>query len=117
MTQCLNNGISFNPKKCAFCVNSWVLLGHVVCEDGLLVDPKKIIITNMPTLISVTELKRFFNATCFYWQYFKDFDVKTTPMCKLLKNDIQYWWDETYKQSFQWMKTSLTTLLVFIVHD
>jgi hypothetical protein len=37
MTQCRNNGISFNPKKRAFCVNSVVLLGHVVCENGLLV--------------------------------------------------------------------------------
>ncbi len=41
-TQCLNNGISFNVEKCAFCVNSKVLLGHIVYEDGLLVDPKKI---------------------------------------------------------------------------
>jgi hypothetical protein len=74
-------------------------------------------IANMPTLISVTKLKRFFNATCFYRQYFKNFDIKATTMCKLLKNDIQYWWDEAYEQSFQWMKTSLIALLVFIVHD
>ncbi len=42
MTQYRNNGISFNPGKCAFCVNSKVLLGHIVCEDGLLVDLRKI---------------------------------------------------------------------------
>ncbi len=48
----------------------------------------------MLTLIIVTKLKRFFNATCFYRQYFRNFDVKATTMCKHLKNDIQYWWDE-----------------------
>jgi hypothetical protein len=35
-------------------------------------------------------------------------------MCKLLKKDIQYWWDKACEKSFQWMKTSLTTLLVLI---
>ncbi len=80
MTQCKSNGISPNPKKCAFCVNFGIILGHIVCEDGLLVDPRKIIITNMPTSINVIELKRFLNAICFYRRYFKNFVVKTTPM-------------------------------------
>jgi len=62
-----NNGISFNPEKCAFCVNSRVLLGHIVYEDGLLVDPRKInIIMNMPTSMIVIKLKRFLGATSFY---------------------------------------------------
>jgi len=55
MTQCKNNGINLNPKKCVFCVNFGILLGHIVCEDGPLIDPRKInIITNMPTPMSVT---------------------------------------------------------------
>jgi hypothetical protein len=49
MTKCRDNGISPNLKKCAFCVNSRILLGHIVFEDGLLVDPRKInIITTCP---------------------------------------------------------------------
>jgi hypothetical protein len=67
MTQCRNNGINFNPKKCATCVNFGVLLRHIVCEDGLLVDPRKInIIKDMPTPMSVKKLKRFLGVTCFY---------------------------------------------------
>jgi hypothetical protein len=65
MTQCRNNGISLNPKKCAFCVNSKILLGHIVCEDeelGREID----IITDMPIPMSVIELKRFLRATSFY---------------------------------------------------
>jgi hypothetical protein len=55
MTQCRKNGISLNPKKFAFCVNSGVLLGHIVCEDGLLVNLRKInIVTYMPTPTNVT---------------------------------------------------------------
>jgi hypothetical protein len=36
-------------------------------------------------------------------------------MCKLLKKDIHYWWDEACEQFFQWMKTSLLTLPILIV--
>jgi hypothetical protein len=55
MTQCINNGISLNPKKRAFCVNSKVLPGHIISENGLLVDPRKInIVTNMPLLMNMT---------------------------------------------------------------
>jgi hypothetical protein len=94
MTQCRNNGINFNLEKCAFCVNSGVLLGHIVYEDRILVDLRKInISTNMLTSTSATNLKRFLGATCLYRHYFRNFAIKTAPMCKLLK-DTHYWWDE-----------------------
>jgi hypothetical protein len=66
LEECKKNGISPNPKKCAFCVNSSVILGHV-CSDGLLVDPIKIIvIIIMLVLVNMIKLKRFLGATSFY---------------------------------------------------
>jgi len=51
------NGISFNLEKCAFYVNSSVLLGHIVYSDGLLVDPiKNIVFTTMPVLANETKI-------------------------------------------------------------
>jgi hypothetical protein len=118
MNQCKNNGICLNPKKCAFCVNLGILLGHIVCEDGLLVEPRKInIIIEMPTPTNVTKLKRFLGATSFYQHYFKKIVAKVALMCKLLKKDTHYWRDNACKKSFQWMKTSLTTLPILIVPD
>jgi hypothetical protein len=81
MTQCKNNGINFNPEKCAFCVNLRVLLEHIIYEDGLLVNPRKInIITDMPTPTNVTKLKRFLKAASFYQQYFKKMLLQL-PQC------------------------------------
>jgi len=55
LEECRQNGISLNPRKCAFCVNSSVLLGHIVCSDRLLVYPKKItVITTMLVQVNVT---------------------------------------------------------------
>ncbi len=51
------NGTNLNLEKCAFCVNLNVLLGHIVCNDGLLIDPKKITtITTMPVPINVIKI-------------------------------------------------------------
>jgi hypothetical protein len=43
----------------------------------------------MPIPTNVIELKRFLGVASFYWHYFKNFVIKATPMCKLLK-DIHY---------------------------
>ncbi len=68
---CRLNGIGLNPKKCAFCVNYGVLLGHIICHDSLLVDPHKIIkIIVMPTPINPTKIKQTLRIVGFYQHYF-----------------------------------------------
>lgn len=77
LDKCRRNGINLNPKKCAFCVNYSVFLGHIVCSDGLLVDPRKItIITTMQVLDNVTKIKRFLEAVGFYQCYFEILPAK-----------------------------------------
>ena len=39
LDQCGKLKNSLNLKKCLFCTPIGILLGHVVCKDGLLVDP------------------------------------------------------------------------------
>jgi hypothetical protein len=55
LKECRLNGISLNPKKRAFCEILGVLLGHIMCHDGLLVDPRKITII-MPIPTNVTKI-------------------------------------------------------------
>jgi hypothetical protein len=42
LKKCRLNGINLNLEKCAFYVNLGVLLGHIACHDGLLLDPRKL---------------------------------------------------------------------------
>lgn len=39
---CCKYQITLNLKKCILCVPFGILLGHVVCKQGLMVDPAKI---------------------------------------------------------------------------
>ena len=38
LARCLQYQIALNSKKCIFCAPFGILLGHVVCRDGILVD-------------------------------------------------------------------------------
>jgi len=42
---CQRYQIALNLKKCLFCIPLGNLLGHVVCRQGLMVDPVKIMVT------------------------------------------------------------------------
>ncbi|KAL3683535.1 hypothetical protein R1sor_001557 [Riccia sorocarpa] len=42
LIKCLENQISLNPDKCVFWVQSGVLLGHIICSEGILMDPGKV---------------------------------------------------------------------------
>jgi hypothetical protein len=58
LEECRLNGINFNLEKCAFCVNSGILLGYIVCHDNVMVNPCKITtIIDMLTLTNPTKIK------------------------------------------------------------
>ncbi len=64
LEECRQNGISLNPKKCTFSVNLGVIFGHIICSDGLLMDPWKI--TTMPILVNVIKIKIILGIAGFY---------------------------------------------------
>jgi hypothetical protein len=54
LERCRKCQISLNFKKCIFGTPFGILLGHIVCKQGLLVDPAKIaVIVNLPPPKSV----------------------------------------------------------------
>jgi len=56
LSQCKQQ-ISLNLKKFIFCVPFGIIIGHIVCRIGLMVDPAKIaIIVNLPPPNSVKQL-------------------------------------------------------------
>lgn len=56
--RCKQYHISPNFKKCILCFAFGILLGHVVCKHGLIMDPANIaIIVNLPLPTSVRQLR------------------------------------------------------------
>ena len=42
LQRCKDHGVSLNPKKSVFCVTEGKLLGHIVSEEGVKINPDKV---------------------------------------------------------------------------
>ena len=95
LEKCRQYQISLNLKKCIFCVPFGILLGHIVCRQGLMVDPAKItIIVKIPAPNSVKRLRTVLGHTGYYRNLIKGYAKITTLMEKLLKKDVKFLWNE-----------------------
>jgi len=91
LVKCREHHISLNLKKCISCVPFGILLGHVVCRQGLMVDPAKIaIIVNLHPPTSVKQLRTTLERTRYYKKFIKGYVQITIPIEKLLKHDAKY---------------------------
>jgi hypothetical protein len=102
-------------KKCIFCAPFGILLGHIVCKQGLLVDPSKIAIImelKPPTL--VRQLREILGHTGYYRKFIKGYMQITTPMEKLLKNEAKFKWNEDCHKSLDTLKQKLVTTMILI---
>jgi hypothetical protein len=86
--KCSQCQISLNLKKCILFSPFEVLLGHIVCKQGLLVDPSKIaIIIDFPPPTSVKQLHTMLGHTGYYRKFIKGYAQIRALMEKLLKKD------------------------------
>jgi hypothetical protein len=85
LDKCRKCQISLNLKKCILFSSFGVLLGHIVCKHGLLVDPSTIvIIVDLPLPTSVRQLGTTLGHTGYYKKFIKGYAQIKTPMEKLL---------------------------------
>jgi len=69
---CRKYQILLKLKKCIFCVPYGILLGHVVCKKGLMVDPTKIVvIINLDPSKNVKQLRTTLGQTGYYRKFIK----------------------------------------------
>jgi hypothetical protein len=107
-----------NIKKCIFNTPFGILLGHVVCKQGLLVDPAKIVvIVNLPPPKSVHQLRATLGHTGYYRKFIKSYTQITAPMEKLLKKDIKFQWNDECQQSLDILKEKMVTTPILVFPD
>ncbi|RVW59853.1 Retrovirus-related Pol polyprotein from transposon 17.6 [Vitis vinifera] len=104
-----------NPKKCTFGVTFGKLLGHIVSERGIEVDPEKIrAILDMPAPRIEKEIRGFLGRL----QYITRFIARLTNICEpifhlLRKNQLTIW-DDDCQCAFEKVKEYLLSLLVLV---
>ena len=95
LERCHQYKISMNLRKSIVYAPFGVLLDHVVCHDGILVDPVKVeIILDFPLPTSVMQLRSTLGHTGYYWKFIRGYVEITAPMEKLLKKDTKFEWNK-----------------------
>jgi hypothetical protein len=114
--RCRKYGISLNPKKSIFGIDKGKLLGHIVSEGGISVDPEMIqsikdVLRPPPNKKS---LQSFFGKINFIRRFVPNFVERIKPMSALLKKDMAFRWDDKAIQSFEDIKDVVSQAPVLV---
>jgi hypothetical protein len=95
-------------SKCEFWLREVQFLGHIVCKEGIKVDPAKIkAVMNWQSPKNPSEIKSFLGLAGYYRRFIKDFSKIAGPLTKLTRKDVQFKWDSSQEAAFQKLKQLL----------
>ena len=67
-------GLKLQPSKCELFKTSLLYLGHIVSEDGIRTDPKKVeAVLQWPVPVTVTTVRAFLGLTNYYRRFLKGY--------------------------------------------
>ena len=91
-------------------VNQGTVLGHIISSRGIEFDKAKIeFISKLPSPTNVKIVRQFVGHVGFYRRFIKDFSKIAKPLYKLLEKDAKFFWKKECQESFEELKSHLTT--------
>ena len=105
-------------SKCQFWLKEVEFLGHVLSGAGVAVNPNKISdVLNWRTPSNVSEIRSFLGLAGYYRRFIENFSKIAKPMTDLLKKNHKYTWTDECEESFNELKTRLTTAPILVLPD
>jgi hypothetical protein len=93
LMHCRKFGISLNPSKSIFDVTKGKLLGHIVSDSGIRIDPERIVsILNLHAPTSKKEVQAFMGIINCVRRFVPDFFVMVKPIHNILKQYRYFSW-------------------------
>jgi hypothetical protein len=118
LERCRQCQILLNIKKCIFETPFGILLGHIICKQGLLVDSTKIaVMVNLPPPKTVRQLRATLGHTGYYRKFIKGYVQITAPMEKLLRNDTNFQWNDECQHGLDTLKEKMVTVPILVFLD
>ena len=106
------------PSKCLLFQTSLPFLGHVVDENGIHMDPDKVLaFKNYVKPTSRTTLQRFLGSCNYYHSYVKDFAAIASPLYNLLTKNVPWVWADEHDKAFTALILALTSASFLIQPD
>ena len=102
--------IKVNPKKCKWFQKSIKILGHIVSENGIQMDPEKIkVIVERKSPTNLKQLQQFLGLCGYYRKFINNFAKIASPLYNLLKKNKVWDWNVECHQAFEFLKQELVS--------
>jgi hypothetical protein len=116
--KCRRFGLSLNPKKYFFAMKEGKLLGHIVSEEGVRIDPSRVeAIRALSLPISKKEVQPFLGKINFLRRFVSNFAELVKHITSILKKGNEVKWTAEPRESFGQIKITLTKAPVLISPD
>ncbi|XP_058757655.1 uncharacterized protein LOC131630928 [Vicia villosa] len=100
--------LRLNPNKCTFGVRSGKLLGFIVSERGIEVDPAKVkAIQEMPEPRTEKQVRGFLGRLNYIARFISHLTATCEPIFKLLRKNQAIKWDDNCQKAFDKVKEYL----------
>ena len=111
-------GLKLNWKKCRFCSESLIYLGHRITSKGILPDESKLeAIKNIQVPKSVPKLRSMLGLVAYYKRFIPGFSQRAAPLFKLLRKNEPYEWTAACQGAFEELKSKLMEQPLLIYPD
>ena len=103
-------GLKLKPSKCELFRREITYLGHIINQQGLKTDPKKVeAVRNWPIPIYLTDVRGFIGLCSYYRRFIKDFSEQVKPLSSLTTKTSDRVWREEHTEAFKKLKEALTS--------
>ncbi|KAK3095582.1 hypothetical protein FSP39_016324 [Pinctada imbricata] len=102
--------LKLNPHKCVLLQKQVSFLGHVISENGVSTDPKKIQdVIEWPTPRTVKDVRSFLGLCSYYRKFVLNFSTIAKPLTKLTEKNQNFRWTNECEIAFQKLKQALVS--------
>ena len=113
-----SSNLKLSPKKCTIFQHKVEFLGHIVSEEGISTNPKKIdSVKNWPKPVTVKQVRSFLGLCSYYRKFILNFSSIAKPLTRLTEKDVKFVWSSDCDQAFEKLKTCLVNTPVLVYPD
>jgi hypothetical protein len=89
-------------SKCEFWISEVLFLGHIINQDKLAMDPKKVAdILDLKAPRDVWGIKSFIGMAGYYRHFIEGFSKIAKPIITLLEKKVEFKWTLECQESFE----------------
>ncbi|GJP64944.1 hypothetical protein CLOP_g21877 [Closterium sp. NIES-67] len=102
--------------KCHFYKRELEYLGHLIRNNGLKVDPKKVVaVQNWPVPQDVGQVRSFLGLANYFRRFLENYSTVVAPLTALTRKGSAWEWTRQCQEALDEVKTKLTNAPVLVL--